>query len=199
MKIQKNKDDPRVKRTRQLLKDAFISLVQEKDFESITIRDITEKATVNRATFYAHFTDKFEILEATITRTSMTSIADRISGRTLLNAETIQCIFLALCDFHKDLSTLCQKSYQSLGSVLEVQIKQQIQAILLSLLIEDKRLSSRNEQLKNTAAIMISWGIYGAAYSWNHEGRQLSAESFVEQTMPLVMNGAKELLDEEGL
>ncbi|ALP38418.1 hypothetical protein ASL14_21815 [Paenibacillus sp. IHB B 3084] len=89
MKIQKNKDDPRVKKTRQLLKDAFISLVQEKDFEFITIRDITEKATVNRATFYAHFTDKYEILEATITGTLMTSIADGISGRTLLNAETI--------------------------------------------------------------------------------------------------------------
>ncbi|WP_262384561.1 TetR/AcrR family transcriptional regulator [Paenibacillus terrae] len=134
MKIQKKEDDPRVKRTRQLLN------------------------TLNRATFYAHFTDKYEILEATITGILMTSIADGISGRTLLNAETIQCIFLALCDFHKDLSTLCQKSYQSLGTVLEVQIKQQIQAILFSLLVEDQRLASRNEQLKNTATIMISWG-----------------------------------------
>src|SRR5205807_1741174 len=46
--------DPRVKRTRKLLQQAFIELFQEKGFASISIQDITERATVNRATFYAH-------------------------------------------------------------------------------------------------------------------------------------------------
>ena len=51
--------DPRVKRTRKLLQQAFLELFQEKGFASISIQDITERATVNRATFYAHFPDKY--------------------------------------------------------------------------------------------------------------------------------------------
>lgn len=45
-----------------------------------------------------------------------------------------------------------------------------------------------------TASIMLSWGMYGTAYVWNNEGHLISAESFVKQTTPLLMNGAKELL-----
>ncbi|KEQ22546.1 TetR/AcrR family transcriptional regulator [Paenibacillus tyrfis] len=195
MTIQKNEADPRVIRTRRLLQDAFASLIQEKDFESITVRDIAERATVNRATFYAHFADKFEILESRLTDSFMTIINRRISGHEKLNEETIQSIFLGVCDFHKDLSIMCKRKYKSLGPVFELQIKEKIQKILLSFIDKDKMLSSPHAQLINTASIMLSWGMYGAAYVWNNEGRLLPAESFVKQTMPLVMNGAKELLD----
>ncbi|TQK62610.1 TetR family transcriptional regulator [Brevibacillus sp. AG162] len=195
MRIKKNEADPRVIRTRRLLQDAFASLIQEKDFESITVRDIAERATVNRATFYAHFVDKFELLEAKLTESFMTIINHRISGHEVLNEETIQSIFLGVCDFHMSLSTMCQRSYKSLGPVFEIQIKEKIQATLLSFINKDKMLSSPNAQfLINTASIMLSWGMYGAAYAWNNEGRLMSAETFVKQTMPLVMNGAKELL-----
>ena len=47
------KVDPRVKRTRQLLQNALMELVQEKSQGSITVQDIAARAEVNRATFYA--------------------------------------------------------------------------------------------------------------------------------------------------
>lgn len=47
--------DPRFLRTRKLIMEAFMELVIEKEFKSITIKDITQRATVNRATFYYHF------------------------------------------------------------------------------------------------------------------------------------------------
>ena len=55
--------DPRVKRTRQLLQRAFLELFEEKGIESIGIQEITDRATVNRATFYAHFPDKYALLD----------------------------------------------------------------------------------------------------------------------------------------
>jgi len=195
MTIKKNEADPRVIRTRRLLQDAFASLIQEKDFESITVRDIAERATVNRATFYAHFVDKFEILEARLMESFMTIINRRISGHEVLNEETIQSIFLGVCEFHKGLSTMCKRRNTSLVPVFEIQIKEKIQTTLLSFIDKDKMLSTPNAQfLINTASIMLSWGMFGAAYVWNNEGRLISAESFVKQTMPLVMNGAKDLL-----
>ncbi|KWX79295.1 TetR family transcriptional regulator [Paenibacillus riograndensis] len=195
MTIKKNEADPRVIRTRRLLQDAFAALLQEKDFESITVRDIAERATVNRTTFYAHFIDKFEMLEAKLMESFMTIINRRISGHEVLNEETIQSIFLGVCDFHKGLSIMCKRRYTSLGLVFENQIKEKIQTILLSFIDKDKMQSGPNAQfLINTASIMLSWGMYGAAYVWNNEGCLISAEAFVKQTMPLLMNGAKELL-----
>jgi hypothetical protein len=47
--------DPRVRRTRQLLQKALQKMLQQKEFEEISVQDITEAATVNRATFYDHF------------------------------------------------------------------------------------------------------------------------------------------------
>lgn len=58
--------DPRVTRTQNLIRDALKSLLSEKGFESTSVQDIAARATVNRATFYAHFQDKFALLDAVI-------------------------------------------------------------------------------------------------------------------------------------
>nr|WP_244209327.1 hypothetical protein [Paenibacillus ferrarius] len=90
---------------------------------------------------------------------------------------------------------MCKRRNTSLVPVFEIQIKEKIQTILLSFIDKDKMLSTPNAQfLINTASIMLSWGMYGTAYVWNKEGRLISAESFVKQSLPLVVNGAKELL-----
>ncbi|MGG1634414.1 TetR/AcrR family transcriptional regulator [Paenibacillus sp. NRS-1760] len=55
--------DPRVLRTRQLIRDAFVDLLQEIDLEKITVNRIAERATINRVTFYLHYRDIPEMLE----------------------------------------------------------------------------------------------------------------------------------------
>ncbi|WP_189008746.1 TetR/AcrR family transcriptional regulator [Paenibacillus marchantiophytorum] len=49
--------DPRVLRTRQLIRDAFIELLYELELEKITVNRISERATINRVTFYLHYRD----------------------------------------------------------------------------------------------------------------------------------------------
>ncbi|GHO78896.1 TetR family transcriptional regulator [Ktedonobacter sp. SOSP1-85] len=56
-------EDLRVRRTRKLLQQAFIELTVEKGFATLTVRDITERAMVNRSTFYRHYLDKYDLLE----------------------------------------------------------------------------------------------------------------------------------------
>jgi AcrR family transcriptional regulator len=56
------KVDPRVVRTRQMLRDALVSLIEEKGFDAITVQDIADRAGLNRATFYLHYRDKQELL-----------------------------------------------------------------------------------------------------------------------------------------
>ena len=54
--------DPRVIRTRQLLRDALIALILEQGFEALTVKDITDRATLNKATFYLHYKDTDDLL-----------------------------------------------------------------------------------------------------------------------------------------
>ena len=58
----KEKIDARVKRTRDALGDALIALMQEKPFDTITVQDVLDRAHVSRSTFYAHYSDKDDLL-----------------------------------------------------------------------------------------------------------------------------------------
>jgi AcrR family transcriptional regulator len=55
-------EDLRVRRTRKLLQEALIELTVEKGFSAVTVRDIAARAMVNRATFYRHYQDKYDLL-----------------------------------------------------------------------------------------------------------------------------------------
>ena len=56
------KTDARVRRTRDALGDALIELMQEKPFDTITVQDVLDRAHVSRSTFYAHYSDKDDLL-----------------------------------------------------------------------------------------------------------------------------------------
>ena len=62
MSKKQKKLDPRVVRTRQLLRDALVSLIEEKGFDALTVQDIADRAALNRATFYLHYQDKQDLL-----------------------------------------------------------------------------------------------------------------------------------------
>ncbi len=57
-----HKEDRRVQRTRQLLRGALLSLIRERGFEALSVQDIIDRANVGRATFYAHFENKQDLL-----------------------------------------------------------------------------------------------------------------------------------------
>jgi len=62
--IEENRaDDLRVRRTQKMLRKALIELVHEKGFAAITVRMLAERAMINRATFYRHYADKFDLAE----------------------------------------------------------------------------------------------------------------------------------------
>lgn len=58
-----NVGDLRVVKTRASIKKAFITLLFEKDFDTISIKEITEFAQIGRKTFYLHYIDKYDLLD----------------------------------------------------------------------------------------------------------------------------------------
>jgi AcrR family transcriptional regulator len=57
--------DRRVARTQKLLHGALHSLIHERDYDSIAVKEILDRANVGRSAFYMHFRDKDDLLAAT--------------------------------------------------------------------------------------------------------------------------------------
>jgi AcrR family transcriptional regulator len=60
------KVDRRVVKTQEAIKKALLELMNEKNFDDITIQDISDRANINRSTLYLHYLDKFDLLDKII-------------------------------------------------------------------------------------------------------------------------------------
>src|ERR1700677_618945 len=91
--------DPRIRRTRQLLQQALAQLLRTRDFDKLSVQEITDAAGLNRATFYAHYPDKFALLECMIAGRFHALLDERgiVFDETCPNALTG--IVLGVCDF----------------------------------------------------------------------------------------------------
>ena len=98
------KTDPRVLRTRKLIMDSFIELSGKKEFKDITVKDITTEAMINRATFYYHFEDIYDLLEKVLSEVLLVNLNYNTYENDELNEEVFVRIFIAITDFQKSLS-----------------------------------------------------------------------------------------------
>ncbi|MBZ9685215.1 TetR family transcriptional regulator [Clostridium estertheticum] len=83
-----HKKDLRIIKTENNIRTTFIQLINEKDFNSITVQDILDRALINRSTFYKHYTDKYNLAE-TIAENFIDEFKSLANFR-LLNRETFK-------------------------------------------------------------------------------------------------------------
>jgi AcrR family transcriptional regulator len=182
--------DPRIRRTRQLLQDALRNLLEQKEFDKISVHDITEAATVNRATFYAHYEDKFALLGELIRVTFLDLLAQRNATFDGGCSTAFQVIILAVCDYLSELQKSHSFNQHQFEPFVEATVIDQIRIVLLDGF-------QRHPVERNIPAEMIaataSWAIYGAVKQWVNTADRVSAEEFVsvavELVRPIVMAG----------
>src|ERR1035437_8065805 len=90
--------DPRIVRSRHMLMEALAKLLIHKSFDDISIQEIADEATLNRATFYLHYPDKNALLQA------MTGVRfrDLIERRAITFTDcngALRAIALGVCDY----------------------------------------------------------------------------------------------------
>ena len=182
--------DPRTKRTRQLLLDAFGQLLTEKSFEDITVQDVTDRATVNRATFYAHFEDKYVLAEQSMQAWIQRALTKNLPPGAAFTSENLQLLIQTLCEFLAQMHSHCAPSNRKqFDSLLEQEVKQQVYEILLGWLKQDRVVRAGAEPQLELQATMTSWAIYGAALRWSQSKTKESASEFARQALPLMMAG----------
>jgi AcrR family transcriptional regulator len=177
------KMDPRIRRTRQMLQDALKRLLEEKQFDKISVQDITVLATLNRATFYAHYPDKFALLEEWI----------RVSFLQLLEQRGVQfdggcssafkVIILAVCDYLLEVHRSLSSKQHQFEPFVEATVIKQIREVLMDGF--RKHPIERNLAPELVAAT-ASWAIYGAVKQWVNAAERMPAEQFVDVAVALV-------------
>jgi len=175
--------DPRVKRTRSLILAAFDELLPEKGFQSLTVQDITNKAEINRATFYAHFADKYDLLDQSIRQTFRQELEKRTLNACHYTDENLRSLIMAVCEFVSHAHTHCTTAQPQFEALVETQVKKQLQELLQMWLEKVET----NIDVK-TAATAASWAIYGLVSQWSHEreSERPTAEQFANQVFPLI-------------
>ncbi len=174
------KVDPRVRRTRGLILQSFEGLLAEKSFESISVQDVTDKAQINRATFYAHFQDKYTLLDHSINKLFMQEIEKRTLNVCTYTTDNLRNLILAVCDFLAHLhSAGCAQPHQQFESLVESTIKKQI-FDLLSYWLRNSKVPTE------IPATVATWAIYGLASHYSHAKKRPVLEKFVDEALPLV-------------
>jgi AcrR family transcriptional regulator len=171
--------DPRVRRTRGLILKSFEDILAEKNFENISVQDITGKAQINRATFYAHFQDKYALLDHSIGQMFKQEIEKRTLNACTYSADNLRNLILAVCEFLSNIHSECAQPHQQFESLVEGTIKK----IVFDLLSYWLR---KSKVLTEIPATVATWAIYGLASHYSHMKKRPALEKFVDEAFPLV-------------
>lgn len=163
----KNINDPRAKRTRQLIQYAFGELLQKKEFDSITIADITQKATLNRATFYAHYDDKYMLLEEIVEMAFKEMLSEQVADAERLDHKVCSQLVSATYDYIVAFYDTCKFNAKSLAGLVDEKVKAILQQTIVQILVKDKEI--KNPEVN---ASMMSAIIYNGSFEWRKKQPQ---------------------------
>lgn len=186
------KVDPRIKRTRSLLQQSINALLREKQFHTITVQDITARAEVNRATFYAHFEDKYALLNYSVREEFLEALAKRSANWDVYTPTHLRALIVVVYEFLSLFSGRCPshggpQSEDKLFVLSEVQ--KQVDVILLRWL---QSFASPDTYPSGEAAAMIaSWAIFGTSFQWSRTDYHLSSEEAADRILAIIKPGLR--------
>jgi len=171
--------DPRILRSRRMLMDALTKLLAKKEFEDISVQEIADEATLNRATFYLHYPDKGALLHA-LSDFRFRDLMDR-RGISFTNCDgALRAIALGVCDYLTDISKCPANGVRSTldGAVISV-----VEGMFKEGLARHGTARDVDAELLATTA---AWAIFGAARSWHQTPDRIPAEEMAVKIEAMV-------------
>jgi AcrR family transcriptional regulator len=171
--------DPRILRSRCVLMGALARLLIKKEFEEISVQEIADEATLNRATFYLHYPDKNALLQA-MTDARFRDLMERRAITFTDCHGALRAIALGVCDYLAE-NASCPSQLTRVpleGSIIPV--------------IEDmfKEGISRHGLAPGADAAMLAttaaWAVFGAARRWFQTPDRIPAEEMAAKIESMV-------------
>jgi AcrR family transcriptional regulator len=171
--------DPRILRSRRMLMDSLAKLLIQKAFEDISIQEIADEATLNRATFYLHYQDKNALLQA-MTDVRFRALIER-RGITFIDCNgALRAIALGVCDYLVE-TTTCPTQLARIpleGSIIPV-----VEDMFKEGLAHHEMAPGVDPALRATTA---AWAVFGAARRWFQTPNRIPAEEMAARIETMV-------------
>lgn len=189
----RNKDtDRRILRSRRQLKQAFMKLMREKGFPAITIQDITDRADVNRGTFYAHFPDKYALLETMIREKFQRLLETSLPSNADWDQTHLRNLIQTVLEHFKEMNNRCYP-IDTVNPLFERAVQEELYSLLLHWLKQSPADPANRPFPTETLALMTSWAIFGAAADWSKGTSRYTPEEITEQVMSVLTEGMNRL------
>ncbi len=171
--------DPRILRSRRMLMEALVRLLTRKEFDDISIQEIADEATLNRATFYLHYPDKNALLQAMTATRFRDLIARR--GLSFTNCDgALRAIALGVCDYLAE-TTGCP------GQLARMPLESSIIPVVEGMFEEG---AEKHAMVPGTDPKMLAttaaWAIFGAARRWYQTPDRIPAEEMAARIEAMV-------------
>lgn len=184
--------DPRVKRTRKLIVRAFHELVAEKGHTGLTVQEIAERATVNRATFYAHFADQYELFDYVVSEAFREELRLRLPESPGPSEENLRALVLAACDYLLGLNTACSRTDRQFRPLIEARVQGELYELLLGWMETSPEMASSRRVGPEVAASAVSWSIFGTALGWSRDSAAgASSDEVADQVLSVLVEGLR--------
>ncbi len=178
--MSRKQQDPRFERTESALREALMDQVAEKDFDAVKIESLCKAAGVNRATFYLHHRDKFELLEK-----CLLGFFDQVEGAAAGEVTTdVESVLPGLirtaalnCAARKDfiLRILEHGRFPAFHELFMKRMSDEVGLFIGQLQREGRRLSSTSREHQ---VMFLSSAFFGAILHWIKSGSEEELDGF---------------------
>ena len=191
--------DPRILRSRRMLMDSLERLLKKKEFEDISVQEIADDATLNRATFYLHYPDKNALLQA-MTGVRFRDLIER-RGITFTDCNgALRAVALGVCDYLTE-TTGCPSQLARIpleGSIIPVVEGMFKEGLALHGAAPDGIASSdiahggiprsgiKPDADAGLRATTAAWAVFGAARRWFQTPNRIPAEEMAARIETMV-------------
>lgn len=202
----KRNADRRIQRTRQVLQQAFKEIIQEKGsvargiwgmekgLVAMSIQEITERANVNRGTFYLHFADKYMLAETIIREQFRRMVASRLPSSPRWNRKTLHLLIQVILDSFEHKYRHQHHSSVVLAPLFERAMQEELTELLLTWLKQERSAQTQESVLLSMIANIVSWAIFGAALQWSQQETLMSKEQMTNAILQVITEGTARLV-----
>lgn len=183
--------DRRPQKTREAIRQAFLEIVSEKGLMGASVQEVTERANISRGTFYAHYADKYALVDS-IVREEFQKAVSTLPLDSGWNRKTLRLLIKTMLEYFKSIYQHHHRS-REIAPLLEQAVHEELNGLVFSLLETVKKQEGSSQISLETIAQVVSWTIFGAAIQWSQKPTTLSSETMAQDITVMVMDGVGQL------